>query len=301
MGKEVYVTGSGFTRAFFNNAPLLEDCFEIDKERFVNFPYAKNIIESEIKRFESDCSHCIQKSDCNQKNKVKINVERLMTRLEGYMPYDLDDIKFELDFLKNNIKNTFVEKIKKGMSSEKEEDCHRKEFDNIAKYCLDNKIDYITFNNDDCFDEALYRISEHKWDADGGYGFRCRHAESAISRDRTWMGQQPIFILKLHGSINWRIKLGYYPPYSIDAIVHYEKWNPVVIEKRTIEDEIIESHLEREPLIVLPAIIKSDLKDQSILKHTWQMAYRKLKNADKVTFIGYSLPETDIASKMEIV
>lgn len=293
---EVYITGSGFTKAFFENAPLLKDCYEIDKERFKNFSCAKNILESEIKRNQSE-------SECHQ-GKVKINVERMMTRLEGYMPYDSDDIKLGLDFLKDEIKNTFIEKIRKGKLCSKEE-CHEKEFEDFARHCLDNRIDCVTFNNDDFFDEAIYKINpvihpkegESYWDPDGGYGFRCRHAESVISRDRTWIGSPSIFLLKLHGSINWRIKLGHYPPYSIDAIVHYEKWNPVKIQGNIIEDEIIESHLEREPLVILPVIIKSDLREQSILKHTWQLAYKKLKNADIVTFIGYSLPDTDMASR----
>ena len=59
----------------------------------------------------------------------------------------------------------------------------------------------------------------------------------------------------------------------------------------------IEHHLEPRPFIVLPVLDKSAIADQSVLTLLWKLAYEALTGADSVTFVGYSLPPTDIAAR----
>jgi len=106
-------------------------------------------------------------------------------------------------------------------------------------------------------------------------------------------------LLKLHGSMNWRATLGSRRPYTIDAIVHDEPWRPMPVRPRpypTPNRTTIEAHLEPEPFIVPPVLLKSVLIEQPILRLVWGFAAETLRYATDVTFVGYSMPLTDIAS-----
>jgi hypothetical protein len=104
-----------------------------------------------------------------------------------------------------------------------------------------------------------------------------------------------MFLLKLHGSMNWRLRRGYFTPYAIDAVVHHESWLPSRdFPQFTSED--IEPYLESDPFIVPPVLVKSILVERPILRLIWSLANRKLEAAKKVVFIGYSFPVTDLAS-----
>src|SRR5262249_47981773 len=59
----------------------------------------------------------------------------------------------------------------------------------------------------------------------------------------------------------------------------------------------IKSHLEPSPLIVPPVLLKSSLTHQPVLQAVWTLAEDRLISADRVIFVGYSLPVTDIAAR----
>lgn len=107
-----------------------------------------------------------------------------------------------------------------------------------------------------------------------------------------------MLLLKLHGSINWRIKLGASNPYQLDSILHYEKWIPALegeaIHSSWHDNPVkIENHLKPERLLVLQ---KADIVQQPIFRRIWSAAFDRLRQADRVIFIGYSMPLTDIAT-----
>ncbi len=103
-----------------------------------------------------------------------------------------------------------------------------------------------------------------------------------------------MMLLKLHGSLNWRPKLGYGRPYVVDAITHHEPWFGLPVnDPRAAES--IERHLEPEPFLVPPVLLKSALVEQPILRVVWRRAYVALSSAQRIVFIGYSFPITDIA------
>jgi hypothetical protein len=105
----------------------------------------------------------------------------------------------------------------------------------------------------------------------------------------------PMLVLKLHGSVNWRIALGHRKPYSIDALRHHEVWFQYY-EGTKLALKVIEPVLESEPFFVPPILTKSDLVKQPILRLIWTLALKKLRKGKRVVFIGYSLPITDIAA-----
>jgi hypothetical protein len=169
------------------------------------------------------------------------------------------------------------------------------------------KISCITFNYDDLFDQRLWEVDKLTmvknipyWHPDGGYGFFCNPSTSTIQNNENKIDDTSMLLLKLHGSMNWRIRKGEKKPYTIDSIYHHEDWlsyyeypNPFSQNER----ETIEIHLEKDPFIIPPLLAKKTLTKQPLLKIIWTLAYKKLQSANNVIFIGYSMPKTDIASR----
>jgi hypothetical protein len=283
--KTVYILGAGFTRAFYEAAPLLIGEFLKDDSKFENLECAYRILKLERKR----------NSDKN------IDIESLMTRLYNLMPYDSEGQTKELNLLLFEIKKSFIDKLEDAKSGKN----YEKDLLNFAKYCVEKSIDCITFNNDDFFDKMLMKVKKvhiqdknkkiEYWHPDGGYGFFCRPSVSLIARPNRSMDVTAMLLLKLHGSINWRIKQGYSSPYNIDAIVHNDLWS---LDDKILSPEDIKNingHLEEQPFIIPPILAKSAFVEQPILKVIWSKAYQILKMAEQVTFIGYSFPITDFA------
>lgn len=288
--RRIFVLGAGFTRAFLPNAPLLNDDYYGDEveEKFHEFPYASRILA--LERSRNPNGH--------------IDIERLMTRLDGRMPYDswrgADE---ELGLLLKEIKHCFMRRLNEAKAGEQ----HSNELAAFAEYCVQGGITSITFNYDDVFDQALWevkpvesegRIELPYWHPDGGYGFFCKPSIVCIRDVSTYMDELvSILFLKLHGSVNWRIRRGFPHPLGVNAIVHHEEWFPYPSFLPVEPDpETIELHLEQEPFIVPPVLVKSVLVEQPILGLVWSLAYEELAKADEITFIGYSLPITDLAA-----
>jgi hypothetical protein len=278
---EIFVLGAGFTKAFYPDSPLMIDDFQGDYllKKFEAFPQASHIMEAELNR-----------------NNGLINIENLMTRLEGLMPYDFDrEADEELSMLSVELRKAFLKRIREARKKGGKDDYLKA----LAKYCIDKHIHCVTFNYDDIWDEAIYQQGNHQfWDPEGGYGFFCKASLSTVvdGRFATYIDTKlAMLLLKLHGSINWFPRRGHSKPYSVDAITHHEEWVKYDTKART---ETIQHHIEPEPFIVPPILTKSSIVEQPILRLLWYLAYQVLSKTSKVTFIGYSCPTTDIAARV---
>jgi hypothetical protein len=225
-----------------------------------------------------------------------------MTRLQGLMPYDLDQgAEGEFRLLLAELIDAFLERLE----AAKEGSAHKLELAAFARYCLQNSITCITFNYDDLLDQALWEVKptpyptkEPYWHPDGGYGLFCRPSALAVRDMSVFMDRPSTLLLKLHGSVNWRPRRGHRVPYSVDAIHHHETWFRVEADDHDMavaSPEAIALHLEPEPLIVPPVLVKPELVEQPVLRVIWHNAYQALLRAHHVVFIGYSFPTTDIA------
>jgi hypothetical protein len=164
----------------------------------------------------------------------------------------------------------------------------------------------VTFNYDDVLDQALYGFAEDEralgygWNPTGGYGFFCRPAWAILHQAaRMQMDTYPMHVLKLHGSVNWRVRLGYSSPFSVDSIVHHADWemdHNVPANMRVGTEEILR-HVEPSPFIVPPILAKDALTREPLLRLVWTRAFAALAGADLVVFVGYSFPVTDIAAR----
>jgi len=285
--RKAFILGAGFTRAFLPSAPLLTDDYDSAKllEQFKNLPNALRILDLETRA-----------------SKGKLNIERLMTRLDGRMPYDSSlGAEEELALLLKAVKKAFATKLEEAKRAPRNH-----ALITFARYCIHNPVNCITFNYDDVLDQALWEVTRASddfaqtpyWHPDGGYGFFLQSSFSCVANTISFKDQTSMALIKLHGSMNWRVKRGHPKPYVIDAVVHHESWLPQPVRFRGAGDRTqeIEMHLDGEPFIVPPVLVKAALVEQPILKLTWSLAYETLQAAEEVVFVGYSLPRTDIAS-----
>ena len=272
----VFVTGAGFTRAFVPDAPLLVDDFDNDGlvDRVRGLPNASRLLEWER----------------NQHPDGFINIERLMTRLDQLMPYDLSqNADDEYRFLLTELKRAFLYRLSRARRGQFDRDA----FDAFASHCATNQFDCVTFNYDDFLDEALSDTG--RWTPEWGYGFFCRtslDAVSAVNHRPPRLGPR---LLRLHGCVNWRPRLGHSGPFALDSIVHHHEWEGN--RRAGYPLALIAQHLEAEPVMVPPVLSKSGLLAEPVLRLVWTLAFKTLTTAKKVTFIGYSFPSTDLAAR----
>ena len=213
-----------------------------------------------------------------------------MTRLESLMPYDYAEFSGnaanEYAFLLSELKRAFLDRIRQAGEGE----VHRDELNRFARYCAGNFCNCITFNYDDFLDQAL--DATERWVPEWGYGFYCPSSKVGIPEGEEMRRYSSIGLFKLHGSINWRPRLGYATPMPLDAIKRHDEWSDG--HRLFVRAG---SPLEPEPVIVPPVLSKSSLVEQPVLRRVWSEAFRILRSAQEVTFIGYSFPTTDMAAR----
>jgi hypothetical protein len=285
----IFVLGAGFTRAFISEAPLLSDPYPLGKflETYPanKFPHAHKILS-----LESERAAAVGRFD----------LERLMTRLDSSMPHDFALASVQLvDQLRHELHKDFVERLM-ALNPERKIPYDLEAF---ARTCVIRTSTFITFNYDDFLDQALWEVTRHLeepmygkyWHPKSGYGFYCPPAEATVEGNRYSMGHSSTLLLKLHGSINWRVKRGAARPYQLDTILHDSSWCAST-SVSSPDPERVERHLDPLRLLVLPVLIKSDLTNEPCFRLLWSEAYRRLQEAVRVIFIGYSMPRTDIAA-----
>ena len=204
----VVVTGAGFTRALAPGAPLLVDDFNNDalEDKVRGLPNASRLLDWER----------------NPHPQGHIDIERLMTRLDALMPYDyaeeVGNAANEYGFLLSELKRAFLDRIHEARKGQ----VHGDELKRFVKFCERNHCCCITFNYDDFLDEALAQTAS--WSPYWGYGFFCPSSQDTIASSEGLEQNSPLQLLKLHGSINWRPKLGYASPVAVDSITHHHVW-----------------------------------------------------------------------------
>ena len=206
--RHVFVTGAGFTRAFVRDAPLLIDDFGSDRlvDAVPGLPLASRVLEAER----------------NRRRDGHIDIERLMTRLHALMPYDHDHGSTEeFALLLSKLKQSLLRRIQDAIQDAGPVD-EIEEIAAFARHCSGINATCVTFNYDDLLDAALSNTS--RWNAGRGYGFFCRPSGSTVQESIDTPAHSDLLLLKLHGSINWRARLGYPKPFALDAIVHHHDW-----------------------------------------------------------------------------
>lgn len=282
IGTTVFVLGAGFTRAFLPRAPLRTDDYGGADlvRRLQGYPHARRILLQELRRTGDGT----------------LNIERLLTRLDGGMPYDSDrEATAEIGLLAAELMQALVRRIEGAKSGT----LHREELLSFAEGCLQGGITCVTFNCDDILDRALYeasRTAQSRWHPDAGYGFVCPSSATCVHAGALRITPTPLLLLKLHGSLNWRLKLGASSSATLDALVHHEDWSADSSPAAGVAPEQVERHLAPGRFIAPPLLVKTSVAERPILGRLWALAYRTLEQAERVVFLGYSMPPADVAA-----
>jgi NAD-dependent SIR2 family protein deacetylase len=157
----------------------------------------------------------------------------------------------------------------------------------IKKFLLNNStsnISIISFN----FDYLLNNYHVNGVDEREYFDYLLNFKVDSEGSYKNKEKKKIIPLIKLHGSLDWGIcnkcnKLRLYFPHKVANNYFGDSWPPVCSYK---EDERCDGVIE--PYIFLP---HQGLDDR--IKLLWDKADETLKNADKVTIIGYSFPEYD--------
>ncbi len=300
--RQVFVLGAGFTKAFVRDAPLLVDDYQIDEllDRFRGLKHAEGVLRAAVAHdTQFSRGHRVR----GQSGPPTVDLEALLTRLTG-MPYDSEEARPEFAVLEAALLRKLVSRIR----TAKDGDVDRGRLDGFARFILESRASIVTFNYDDVLDQSLWEVhryvrgpvpSTNHWHPDGGYGFFCRPSDVCVTARSIFMDQPSTLLLKLHGSMNWRSRLGEPAARGPSALLHHEGWfqrqadglHPVY----ALEE--IEKYLEPDPFLIPPVQVKAGLSLHPVLRVIWNAAAMALRKARRVVFIGYSLPETDLAAK----
>lgn len=164
---EVDVLGAGFTKAFADDAPLLIGDYETPEvKKFDEFPATLAILKQERKRCPEG----------------KVDLERLMTRLAGGMPYDWSSGSKDLmGALLSALKRSLLDKLHQAKAAG---NVRWEKLKLLATHCRKKRITCVTFNYDDFLDQALFETANdptiapnpnYYWHLDWGYGFFATH------------------------------------------------------------------------------------------------------------------------------
>lgn len=172
----------------------------------------------------------------------------------------------------------------------------------INERLLDKQFSIISLNWDSVIEECVYWCLKkigglRKADIDyccytSPIGQHCVHTPSILQKAK---GIKNIKLLKMHGSANWircpncnRLYTGIG---SSDSV-----WNLYVFPRachHCCDVEKKENTLTTnvEPFFISPTYLK--VFNNAHIQMTWYNAHVELQEADKVVFVGYSLPEAD--------
>lgn len=124
-------------------------------------------------------------------------------------------------------------------------------------------------------DDALRREGDDKWSADFGYAFPRR---MPISGTAHWSPRSPaasssstIYLLKLHGSINWQLDGG---RIKLKQRLHSQHGTP--------------------RFTIIPPEWNKSVREAPVFNLLWRRALRAIRGADRVVIIGFSFTPTDL-------
>lgn len=144
---------------------------------------------------------------------------------------------------------------------------------------LSTKDCIISFNYDCLIDIVLKSCGNKKWDASSGYGYQISENVKDWHEHDGKKGKnakKSIQLLKLHGSLNWKIQ-------------------DKEIELRAFHNRYETN--DRNNLEIIPPVWNKNITKREHFNEIWTKARIALQKANTLVIIGYSLPDTDLLSQ----
>lgn len=169
----------------------------------------------------------------------------------------------------------------------------------LAKLCTywhEHDCTVITFNYDTLIEHAVSTLPLHP-EGIFGWNLYCVPLNWAKAREGWGMlaGERrtTFDLLKLHGSLNWWYSGAEAPP---GDTVYATNMKPRWDQELDPEEDI--AVIDKVRLVVPPTLQKESFYENSILRSQWRIARERLAHADRITLMGYSLPPTDLSSRL---
>jgi hypothetical protein len=188
----------------------------------------------------------------------------------------------------------------------------------IADLAADtDDLTVLTFNHDLVIENEIYKRARlrKRWCLTEGYGSfgsslpvttpTSGSAQLFPVHGSSCDHSAPITILKLHGSLNWYVRLrGRMPTRS--NLAGIGTTSKVTMTRRRMVQEQLTTTITRPGRgratwytwpVVIPPISEKDALIRSNLSPVWADARQALTRADRIVFCGYSLPMLDLAAE----
>jgi hypothetical protein len=176
-------------------------------------------------------------------------------------------------------------------------------------------VTLMTFNQDLVIENEIYKRASlrSQWCIEHGYGtFSENRGVMSTTAANLFPehtsgcdGGARLKILKLHGSINWLVRMNGRKP-SRRILAGLAKPPPVQISRRRAVPSQLRFTKPRAGAgrtawylwpVIIPPIYNKQALIQSFIPNVWDDARTELMEADRIVFFGYSLPQADIEAE----
>lgn len=266
---DVFVLGAGFSRAVFPSMPLLADLSARVQERVERPHHAAQVTESEL---------------------LRANVELLLDYLYARQPWQSEE-----EGLVNRAAFFQYSRAMADVVSDLESEACNAEvpewLSQLVRTWHEKKCAVISLNYDTIVERVACTtlddiIAPHLW--------RLPICRGIARTSMVFGGSTPatLRLLKMHGSSNWYYSGNLDDPGDQVFYVSVLRSD----DKRERANQKLDSETLRDkvPLIIPPVATKTGFYSNDTLRLLWHDAARYLAEAERVFFIGYSLPLTDL-------
>lgn len=304
--KTVYVIGAGFSveAGAPTQAAILRETFKLYRERPDLF---------ETQRFQEFTTFLTDQLNLADDDFSNIDLEDIFTPLDRCLTESSQFRGISLDKIMRVRESAFYV-IGRTIQVMLNRTCESKEYidrfaDHLTRlsskragvaYKENDPVSVISTNWDILLDNSIYKILLEHQDYDGVVDYCC-YISSRDEYDTTVIpgleklgqGGFNVKLLKLHGSLNWlqcpRCARLYAKFFGKQALDNFENSTSCRHCDRNFPEEM-GKHLLSQNLI-MPTYLKNLTNPQ--YRIIWQNAGIEISEADKIIFIGYSLPQAD--------
>ena len=267
---EVFILGSGFSKAFNNRMPTLSD-----SGRQINL-FIKNdkTDNQEIQSLKNLYSKSITNKGLN-------NFEEILTLLYQEFPWKEIEEKHifkVLYFYISKILHKIINdnQIRGGNYSNNEN------LISFIKYITEHKSTVITFNYDTILETVTNQIFKGKFlTINDIYPINLEELIPINAQIHPKLDGFKLY--KLHGSINW--------------FYRNDKSNRLFL-KQDLGEDVDKALTGMIPFIVPPVFDKNSFMGFDIIGALWKEAKKEISCAEKIYILGYSLPESDLITRL---
>lgn len=224
------------------------------------------------------------------------NVELLLTHLAAAHPWEDVGERHQALSAYHQVKDVMTDWLDMAEKASLREQGPPDWLGRLIGYWHQRACTILTFNYDTLIEHAVSTLPLHP---DGVFGWHLYqvpiHWAAAREGWALLAGERPTTfgLLKLHGSLNWWYSGPGSPPGdTVHGTNMKPKWGhgPDSDEDLAVTDKV--------RLVVPPTLQKEPFYENSILRAQWRMARERLATADRVVLMGYSLPPTDLTSRL---